>query len=459
MMNVVTRFAPSPTGYLHIGGARTALFNWLFARHHGGSYLLRIEDTDKARSTEEAIDAIHKGLDWLGLAGDQPAISQSAQSGRHAEVALALIATGAAYKCFLSDDELSAIKHASKRNGDAIRSPWRNRAPSEAPDGTSFVVRMKMPNDGSTTISDVVQGDVTVQNRVLDDMVILRADGSPTYMLAVVVDDHDMGITHVIRGDDHLNNAFRQYIVYHGMGWQVPVFAHIPLIHGRDGAKLSKRHDALGIDAYRDMGFLPDAMFSYLLRLGWSYGDKEIITRDDAIRLFDLGRVGKSPSRFDSDKLRDVNSHFIREMDDNMLYNLIIPHITPTSDFARPRIRSLLPLLKERSKTHLDIIENLSYLIHDGGVEIQLNATAFLTPESKAILLDLDTALFNEAWNLDNLKAVINDFLAERKLKMRDVGPPLRAAVTGMKQSPSIIDIMVALGPLETGTRIRAACK
>ena len=459
IMKVVTRFAPSPTGYLHIGGARTALFNWLFARHHDGKYLLRIEDTDKARSTADAIAAIHDALGWLGLGGDQPALSQSAQSSRHAEVAQALIEAGAAYKCFLSDDELTAIRAASKKSGDAVRSPWRDRCPSEAPDSKPFVVRIKMPKDGSTTISDAVQGDVTVQNRVLDDMIIIRADGSPTYMLAVVVDDHDMGITHVIRGDDHLNNAFRQYVVYQGMGWKVPVFAHIPLIHGSDGAKLSKRHGALGVDSYRKMGLLPETMFSYLLRLGWSYGDKDIITRDDAIRLFDLDRIGKSPARFDVDKLRDINAHFIRGMDDSALHDLIKPHINPTSSAAQQRIIGMLPLLKERAKTHLDIIESLSYLMHDGGVKIQPSAAALLSPESKAILLNLDTALPNEDWDSDKLKASINAFLAEKNLKMRDVGPLLRAAVTGMTQSPSIVDIMVVLGRSETSTRIRAACK
>ena len=458
-MKVVTRFAPSPTGYLHIGGARTALFNWLFARHHGGKYLLRIEDTDKARSTEDAIAAIHDGLEWLGLAGDQPSVSQSTQRTRHVEIAKALIAAGAAYKCFLTDNELTAIRTASKKSGDAVRSPWRDCDPSAPPDKTPFVVRMKMPKDGTTTIRDAVQGDVTVQNRVLDDMIILRADGSPTYMLAVVVDDHDMGITHVIRGDDHLNNAFRQYMVYQGMGWQVPVFAHIPLIHGSDGAKLSKRHGALGIDSYRKMGFLPETMVSYLLRLGWSHGDKEITTIEDAIKFFNLGRIGKSPARFDSDKLRDVNAYFIKKMDNNELYNVIQPHISPTSDSAQLRIMSMLPLLKERVKTHLDIIASLSYLIHDGGVEIEPDAAALLTDESKIILLDLDAALTNEIWELDNLKSSINSFLAKNNLKMRDVGPALRAAVTGMKQSPSIIDIMAVLGRLETSTRIHIACK
>ncbi|MGA0912803.1 MAG: glutamate--tRNA ligase [Candidatus Puniceispirillaceae bacterium] len=461
-MNVVTRFAPSPTGYLHIGGARTALFNWLFARHHGGTYLLRIEDTDKARSTDEAIAAIHDGLDWLGLGGDQPAISQSAQSQRHYEVALALIEAGAAYKCYLTDDELTAIREASKQSGHAVRSPWRDKNPDEAPIDAPFVVRMKMPSEGSTTILDAVQGAVTVQNHVLDDMVILRADGSPTYMLAVVVDDHDMGITHVIRGDDHLNNAFRQYMVYQGMGWDVPVFAHIPLIHGSDGAKLSKRHGALGVDAYRDMGFLPDAMFSYLLKLGWSYGDMDIISRDDAVSLFDLGRIGKSPARFNADKLRDVNAHFIRTMDDDTLCAMITQTIAETgnspSDAAKSRIRALLPLLKERAKTHLDIAGSVGYLLIDGAVTIEDDAAALLNDDAKKTLLDLDRALETAPWTLDGLKEAVNGYLVENGMKMRDIGLPLRAAVTGMKQTPSIIDIMVALGQAETSHRLRIAC-
>ncbi len=460
-MNVVTRFAPSPTGYLHIGGARTALFNWLFARHHGGTYLLRIEDTDKARSTDAAIAAIHDGLDWLGLGGDKPAISQSVQSERHREITHALIAGGAAYQCYLTDDELAAIREDSKKNGDAVRSPWRDRDPAQAPSDAPYVVRMKMPDSGSTTIADAVQGSVTVQNHVLDDMVILRADGSPTYMLAVVVDDHDMGITHVIRGDDHLNNAFRQYMVYKGMGWNVPVFAHIPLIHGNDGAKLSKRHGALGVDAYRDMGFLPDAMFSYLLRLGWSHGDMDIIPRDEAIDLFDLSRIGKSPARFDSDKLRDVNAYFIKTMDDDVLYELIAASIgnAPTSSAAKSRIIKLLPLLKERAKTHLDIAGSIGYLLVDGAVDIDDEAAKTLTDDAKSILRDLDISLATANWDLGGLKAAINAYLAKKGLNMRDIGLPLRAAVTGTKQTPSIIDIMVALGQSETSVRLQIACK
>ena len=458
-MKVVTRFAPSPTGYLHIGGARTALFNWLFARHHGGKYLLRIEDTDKARSTDAAISAIHQGLDWLGLGGDAPAVSQSAQSARHAEIAAALIEAGAAYKCYLTEAELAQIREKCQEAGAAVRSPWRDRLADTAPDGASFVVRMKMPTDGSTTISDAVQGDVTVQNRVLDDMVILRGDDSPTYMLAVVVDDHDMGITHVIRGNDHLNNAFRQAMVYRGMGWQLPVFAHIPLIHGSDGAKLSKRHGALGVEAYRDMGFLPDAMFSYLLRLGWSHGDQDNFSRDAAIELFGLDHVGKSPARFDVEKLRDVNAHFLKLMTDDALYGLIKTNITIKSPAAQERIIALLPLLRERAKTHLDICAAISYLTTDGPVEIDGEAAELLTATAKATLLALDDALVETPWHIDDIKQAVNDFLATKNLKMKDIGLPLRAAITGTKQSPSILDIVAVLGRSETSVRVRAACE
>ncbi len=457
-MNVVTRFAPSPTGYLHIGGARTALFNWLFARRHGGTYLLRIEDTDKARSTADAIEAIHDGLSWLGLAGDEPAVSQSARNARHAEIAYALVDSGAAYKCYLSDAELTEIRNRSKETGDAVRSPWRDRAAGDMPADASFVVRMKMPSDGTTTISDAVQGDVTVQNRVLDDMIILRADGSPTYMLAVVVDDHDMGVTHVIRGDDHLNNAFRQYMVYRGMGWDVPVFAHIPLIHGSDGAKLSKRHGALGVDAYRAMGFLPDAMFSYLLRLGWSHGDQDIFTRDEATALFDLGNVGKSPARFDLDKLYDVNSQFLRQMDEAVLCDMVLDAEAPTSPDARARLLTLMPLLKERARTHLDIVDGAGYLLHDGTVPIVEEAASLLDDAAKVRLLQLDQYLQGGVWGVPELKPAVDEFMAENNLKMRDIGLPLRAALTGSKQSPSIIDIMAALGATETSRRIRSAC-
>jgi len=457
-MNVVTRFAPSPTGYLHIGGARTALFNWLFARHHGGTYLLRIEDTDKARSTDAAVAAIHDGLNWLGLGGDKPAVSQSAQSQRHAEIAAELVNKGAAYRCFLDDAELQALRAECQATGAPLRSPWRDLDPAGAPD-RPFTVRMKMPSDGSTTIEDAVQGAVTIQNKVLDDMVILRGDGSPTYMLAVVVDDHDMGITHVIRGDDHLNNAFRQLMVYRGMGWQAPVFAHIPLIHGSDGAKLSKRHGALGVDAYRDMGFLPDAMVNYLLRLGWGHGDTEFFSREQAIALFSLDNVGKSPARFDLEKLRGVNAHYLQKLDGTALYDLIAPHITPTSASAKDRVIALLPLLKERAKTHLDIVPLLGYLVHDGAPGMTEEAGALLSDDAKSTLLKLASNLSGTSWEKDDLNSQIQRFLEDNALKMRDIGLPLRAAITGTKQSPSIVDIMAVLGEAETLARLRVACK
>ena len=457
-MNVVTRFAPSPTGYLHIGGARTALFNWLFARHHGGTYLLRIEDTDKARSTDTAVAAIHEGLNWLGLAGDKPAVSQSAHSKRHANVAAELVKKGAAYRCFLDDAELQAIRAKCQATGAPLKSPWRDRDPAVAPN-RPFTVRMKMPLEGHTTIADSVQGAVTIQNKVLDDMVILRGDGSPTYMLAVVVDDHDMGITHVIRGDDHLNNAFRQLMVYQGMKWQAPVFAHIPLIHGSDGTKLSKRHGALGVDAYRDMGFLPDAMVNYLLRLGWGHGDTEFFSREQAIELFSLGNVGKSPARFDLEKLRGVNAHYLQQFDDAALYDLIAPHIAASSACAKGRVIALLSLFKERAKTHLDIVSQLGYLAHDGAPDMTEEARLLLTEDAKSNLLKLANDLTDMSWKKDDLNSHIRRFLEDNKLKMSDIGLPLRAVITGTTQSPSIVDIMSVLGEAETLARIRLACK
>ena len=455
-MNVVTRFAPSPTGFLHIGGARTALFNWLFARHHGGKYLLRIEDTDRQRSTDEAIDAIHEGLSWLGLEGDEPAVSQSARAPRHAEIATELVARGAAYRCYLSEDELVSLRDEARATGVPVRSPWRDR--NDAPNAP-YVVRMRMPDAGETTIDDAVQGQVTIQNQTLDDMVILRADGTPTYMLAVVVDDHDMGITHVIRGDDHLNNAFRQSMVYRGMDWNVPIFAHIPLIHGADGAKLSKRHGALGVDAYRDMGFLADAVINYLLRLGWSHGDDEIISRDNAIAWFDLKQVGKSPARFDFDKLADVNSHYLRDLDANAVWNLISPHIEATSPAARDRVTELMPFLAERAKTHLEITDRIGYLLHDGAPPMQEDATGLLDDDAKARLLTLVDDLPAAPWSAESLAVFIKDWLAANDLKMKDIGLPLRAALTGTRQSPSITDVMAALGLQESEKRIRETCK
>ena len=460
-MNVVTRFAPSPTGFLHIGGARTALFNWLFARHHGGCYLLRIEDTDRQRSTDAAVAAIHDGLDWLGLASDEPAISQSARADRHVEIAKSLIAAGAAYRCYLSADELEDVRAAAKSAGLPVRSPWRDRSdtPDQPSQDHSFVVRMKMPDEGSTTITDLVQGDVTVQNRILDDMVILRADGTPTYMLAVVVDDHDMGITHVIRGDDHLNNAFRQTMVYRGMGWDVPEFAHIPLIHGVDGAKLSKRHGALGVGAYRDQGYLADAMLNYLLRLGWSHGDDEMISRAEAIDWFSLDAVGRAPARFDPEKLADLNAHYLRAMDDDSLYALIAPKITPTSLAAEARIKTLMPLLRDRAKSHLDIVDSAGFLLHDGAPDLDESARTLLDQAACARLVALMQAAPETDWNVEMFQTFLGEWLTANDVKMKDIGLPLRAAVTGTRQSPSIVDVIVALGREETIRRVEETCK
>ena len=455
-MNVVTRFAPSPTGYLHIGGARTALFNWLFARHHGGKYLLRIEDTDKKRSTDAAISAIHDGLSWLGLEGDAPAVSQSAQASRHADIAAALLENGAAYRCYLDADEVSVLREKAHAAGKPVRSPWRDR--TDTPD-LPFVVRMRMPDSGETTIDDAVQGAVTVQNTQLDDMVILRADGSPTYMLAVVVDDHDMEVTHVIRGDDHLNNAFRQTMVYRGMGWDVPVFAHIPLIHGADGAKLSKRHGALGVDAYRDMGFLADAMVNYLVRLGWSHGDDEIFSRADAVSWFDLSHIGKAPARFDADKLKDTNSHYLRAMEDDAIYSLMEPHLSPSSPHASERIKALMPHLKDRASTHLDIVSKVDYLLHDGSPQIAEDTADILDATAKERLLVFADAAEDASWTAEGFGDFFKQWMAANDLKMKDVGLPLRAAVTGTRQSPSILNVLVAIGRDETLHRIRSTCK
>ena len=455
-MNVVTRFAPSPTGFLHIGGARTALFNWLFARRYGGRYLLRIEDTDRQRSTEAAVNAIHNGLEWLGLGSDEPTISQSARAKRHIEVADSLIATGAAYRCYLNVAELEALRKTAKANGNPVRSPWRDRSDALI---SPYVVRMKMPNNGNTTITDLIQGKVTVQNQNLDDMIILRADGTPTYMLAVVVDDHDMGITHVIRGDDHLNNAFRQIMVYCGMGWEIPKFAHVPLIHGVDGTKLSKRHGALSVQNYRNQGYLSDAIVNYLLRLGWSHGDDEIITRAQAIDWFSLDAVGRAPARFDPKKLADLNAHYLRSMDDDSLFALIEPLLTPTSMAGKKRVRTLMPLLRERARSHLDIVVAAAFLLHDGAPELNESARTLLDQAACARLTALMAAAPKTGWNIDKFQAFLSEWLRANDMKMKDIGLPLRAAVTGAEQSPSIVDIIVALGREETIRRVEETCK
>src|SRR3954451_10725589 len=402
---VVTRFAPSPTGYLHIGGARTALFNWLFARHHGGKFLLRIEDTDKARSTKDAIDAILDGMHWLGLDWDGHEYYQSQFWARHADIARRLLDRGAAYRCYMTQEELAAQreKAAAERRPFRITSPWRDCAPdTPVPDGP-FVIRMKAPREGETVIEDQVQGRVTVQNAEIDDFILLRSDGTPTYMLAVVVDDHDMGVTHVIRGDDHLNNAFRQLEIIRAMEWPEPVYAHVPLIHGPDGAKLSKRHGALGVDAYRDeLGMLPEAVFNYLLRLGWGHGDDEIISRDQATEWFGLDHVGKSPSRFDFKKLENLNGHYIREADDERLAGLVAPRLGLTDEQKNVLVRAM-PELKARAHDLNQLAEGSRFLFAQRPLELDGPSAALITDETRPLLRSAHAALNDLAeWTHDS---------------------------------------------------------
>ena len=453
---VVTRFAPSPTGYLHIGGARTALFNWLFARHHGGRYLLRIEDTDKARSTEPAIEAILDGLSWLGLEGDGDPHFQSQYEARHAEVALQLIAADHAYRCFLTPEELAARREAAQaeRRPFRLSSEWRDR--SDGPEGTPSVVRLKAPREGETVIEDLVQGRVTVQNAELDDFVLLRSDGTPTYMLAVVVDDHDMGVTHVIRGDDHLNNAFRQLAIVRALGWPKPTYAHIPLIHGADGAKLSKRHGALGVDSYRDeMGILPEALFNYLLRLGWGHGDSETISRDQAVEWFDLDHVGKSPSRFDLKKLENLNGHYIRAAEDARLAELVAARRGATDAGALALLERAMPELKARAKDLDELAAASDFLFAQRPLPIDDGAGALLDDDARRLLANAHSALSAvPEWTHEGAEAAIRSVAEQHGLKLGKVAQPLRAALTGRTTSPGIFDVLVLLGQGESLARI-----
>jgi glutamyl-tRNA synthetase len=450
---VVTRFAPSPTGFLHIGGARTALFNWLFARRHGGKFLLRIEDTDKARSTDAAIAAILDGMRWLGLDWDGHEYYQSQFWARHAEVAHELLARGHAYKCWMSQEELAAQreKAQAERRPFRIDSPWRDAA-SEG-DG-AFVVRLKAPREGETVIEDKVQGRVVVQNAELDDFILLRSDGSPTYMLAVVVDDHDMGVTHVIRGDDHLNNAFRQLTIVRGMGWPEPTYAHVPLIHGQDGAKLSKRHGALGVDAYRDeMGILPEALFNYLLRLGWGHGDQEEFTREQATAVFALEGIGKSPSRFDLKKLHNLNGHYIRAADDARLAKLAADRIGQTADVA---LRTeAMPVLKTRARDMLELADGAAFLFKSRPLAMDEKAQALLTEDARALLGQISARLQGQAdWTAEALEANLKPYAEELGLGLGKLAQPLRAALTGQTTSPGIFDVLALLGRDESLARI-----
>lgn len=466
-MSVVTRFAPSPTGFLHIGGARTALFNWLFARHHGGRYLLRIEDTDRKRSTPEAVDAILDGLNWLGLGGDEAPVFQFSRIERHTEVANQLLKMGQAYRCYCSPEELERMRETARAEGRQPRydGTWRDRDPSEAPAGVDPVIRIKAPQEGETTIVDAVQGSVTVPNTQLDDMIILRADGTPTYMHSVVVDDHDMGVTHVIRGDDHLNNAFRQAVIYRAMGWDVPVFAHIPLIHGPDGAKLSKRHGALGVDAYRDLGYLPEALNNYLLRLGWAHGDEEIVPRDKAIELFDLDGVGRSASRFDFAKLENLNGHYIRETDNDRLTGLVLERLAADpsglvlDDTAKARIGAGMEGLKARARTIVELADNARFYAASLPLSFDDKAQKLLDEDARRVLSGLAETLRGiNSFQEGDVEQAVRSFAEAQELKLGKAAQPLRAALTGSTTSPGIFEVLAVLGKDESLRRIDAVC-
>jgi glutamyl-tRNA synthetase len=462
LVMVVTRFAPSPTGFLHIGGARTALFNWLYARHHGGQFLLRIEDTDRKRSTDEAIDAIKDGLAWLGLDWDGEAVSQFARRDRHAEIANQLLAEGKAYKCFCTPEELAEMREAARKEGRAALydGRWRDRDPAEAPPGIDPVIRIKAPQTGETVVEDLIQGTVTVANETIDDMVLLRSDGTPTYMLAVVVDDHDMEITHAIRGDDHFTNTFRQLQIYQALGWTPPAFAHIPLIHGPDGAKLSKRHGALAVGAYRDMGYLPEALRNYLLRLGWSHGDDEIISTEDAVRWFDLDAVGKSPARFDFDKLNHLNAHYLRQMDDSQLVDLVRPRLAERlgdrlSEAADSRLSAGMTALKERANTIEELTENAQFYAIKRPIVVAEQATKALDADGRALLHAMRPVLGDlPDWSEAALEELLRQAAADRGVKLGKIAQPLRSALTGSTASPGLFEVMTVLGRDECVGRI-----
>jgi glutamyl-tRNA synthetase len=464
---IITRFAPSPTGFLHIGGARTALFNWLYARGRGGKMLLRIEDTDRERSTQSAIDAILDGLNWLGIEWDGEPIYQFARSARHREVVEELLASGHAYRCYATPEELAQMREAARRDGRSklYDGRWRDRDPSEAPQGAKPAIRLKAPLTGETVVEDQVQGRVVWQNENLDDLVLLRSDGTPTYMLAVVVDDHDMGVTHIIRGDDHLTNAARQKQIYDALGWLVPVMAHIPLIHGPDGSKLSKRHGALGVDAYRAMGYLPAALRNYLVRLGWSHGDQEIFSTAEMIQYFDLPQVGRAPARFDFAKLENLNGHYIRQSADLELLAIIdglLPHLADGAALAAkltPRAREqflmAMPSLKERAKTLLDLIDGAHFIFAQRPLQLDEKAKALLTTSGQPLLHDIGRELAAvEPWTSEAAEQTVRTYAERRSLKLGAVAQPLRAALTGRTTSPGIFEVLAVLGKDESLARI-----
>jgi len=462
---VVTRFAPSPTGYLHIGGARTALFNWLYARGRGGKFLLRIEDTDRERSTPEATAAILKGLTWLGLDWDDEAVSQFARKDRHAEVAREMLARGAAYKCFSTQDEIAAFRAAAEaeKRSTLFQSPWRDAAPATHPDAP-FVIRLKAPRTGSTVIADTVQGDVTFGNDQLDDMVMLRSDGTPTYMLAVVVDDHDMGVTHVIRGDDHLTNAARQVQIYHGMGWDVPVYAHIPLIHGPDGKKLSKRHGAVGLEEYQAMGYPASGMRNYLARLGWSHGDSEFFSDTEAREWFDLGGIGRAPARLDFKKLENLCGQHIAVAEDAALQAEIEAYLEaaglPGFDATqRTGLVRAMYCLKERAKTFPELLEKAHFVLGSRPFEPDAAAAKALDPVSRGILTELTPQLQNVSWTREALEAKLAETAAAHGIGLGKLAGPLRAALAGRTVTPSVFDMMLVIGQDETLARLTDATR
>ena len=465
---VVTRFAPSPTGFLHIGGARTALFNWLYARGRGGKMLLRIEDTDRERSTQAAIDAILDGLSWLGITWDGDTIYQFARAARHRQVAEELLAAGRAYHCYASPEELTQMREAARREGRSklYDGRWRDRDPSEAPVGVKPVIRLKAPLTGETVIEDQVQGRVAWQNENLDDLVLLRSNGTATYMLAVVVDDHDMGITHVIRGDDHLTNGARQTQIYQALGWNVPVMAHIPLIHGPDGAKLSKRHGALGVDAYRAMGYLPAALRNYLVRLGWSHGDQEIFSTEEMIAAFDLSQIGRSPARFDFAKLESLNGHYMRSTPDaDLLGELerLLPHIEGGPELTakmtpqlRTRLLAAMAGLKERAKTLVELLDSARFLLANRPIPIDDKAADLLTSDAMGLLRELCDELARlEPWSAEATEQAVRAFAELKGIKLGAIAQPLRAVLTGRTTSPPIFDVLAVLGKAESIGRLR----
>ena len=465
-MSVVTRFAPSPTGFLHIGGARTALFNWLFARHHGGRYLLRIEDTDRERSTPEAIQTILDGLRWLELDWDGEEIYQSSNQARHTAVVAELLDKGLAYRCYTTPEELAEMREAARAEGRQPRydGRWRDRDPTEAPAGVKPAIRLKAPREGETVISDLVQGEVRFANDQLDDMVLMRGDGTPTYMHSVVVDDHDMGITHIVRGVDHLTNAARQTLLYRALGWNLPEFAHVPLIHGPDGAKLSKRHGALGIEAYHDMGYLPGAMRNYLLRLGWAHGDDEIISTEQAIEWFSLDAIGRSPARFDFAKLESLNAQYIRETDDALLVDLILPGVAEElgldiDEDCRDILLAGMAGLKQRAKTLVELAYNAMFYLQAPTYPLTVEKAAkLLAGDGAAMVLEVAAKFAElEIWQAGVLEEVVRKYANSKGLGLGKIAQPLRAALTGSNISPGIFEIMEVLGREESLARLRTA--